>query len=102
MVAFPLVLVEWEDSSQPTSRWYQIAEIVEGAPTVCRTVGFLMRDDARVKVIAHTVNGEGQANHTTGIIRIPSRAVIRIDHLQVVTARLPSARKLRAPSTTVS
>lgn len=77
MSDYPLVLVEWEDSSQPASRWYQLDEIIDAAAAVCRTVGFLMRDDDQVKVIAHSV----AAHFATGIIRIPSRAVVRVVRL---------------------
>jgi hypothetical protein len=78
MSDWPLVLLEWEDSSQPVARWYQMDEINLATVVVSRTVGFLVRDDDQMKAVAHSV-ANGLA---TGLIKIPSRAVTRMVRLE--------------------
>lgn len=79
-----MVLVEWEDSTQPTSSWMWMSDIPDEQKIVkCKTVGWLIEDGKDVKTLALTI-GDGddkdicQAN---GIINIPTRCTIRTVHL---------------------
>jgi hypothetical protein len=80
MGEYPLVLIEWEDSSQPASRWYALSELEAEEPALCRTVGFLV-GDGLVKLVAHSIGGYHQNSHAAGIIRIPSRAITKLTRL---------------------
>jgi hypothetical protein len=77
---YPLVLIEWEDSSQPASRWYALNELKSETSAICQTVGFLV-DDGSVKIVASSIGSYRQASHATGLICIPSRSVIEVRRL---------------------
>src|SRR5262245_35745591 len=68
-----LVVVEWEDSTQPTSPWQWIADIKADAPKLCVTVGFLVHDTPEVKVLAQNLGDvAGAAVQGSGVITIPT------------------------------
>lgn len=74
-----LVLVEWEDSAQPSSSW-QFLEDVGAPPAVrCRSVGWLIANTEDVRVLAPNMGAVGgDAPQVSGVITIPSRAVLRM------------------------
>jgi hypothetical protein len=47
-----LVLIEWEDSGQPAPEWRWLDDVGAASPVRCQTVGFLVREDNGVKVVA--------------------------------------------------
>lgn len=47
---YPLVYIEWEDSYGCSSDWEDL-ENCSPAPMVCRSVGWLIHDDQKVKVV---------------------------------------------------
>lgn len=77
-----LVLVEWEDSSQPIPAWqwvetYEAPEIVR-----CVSVGYLIAETADALAVAPNIGDVGSDRiQASGIIRIPRRAVCRIADL---------------------
>jgi hypothetical protein len=77
-----LVLVEWEDSSQPVSAWqwvddYQLPEIVKAV-----SVGFLIAQTKTAIAVAPNLGDTTKENcQASGIIRIPRSAVRRITNL---------------------
>lgn len=77
-----LVLIEWVDSTQPTPDWAWIDEVSWKEVALCRSVGWLVYDGEEVKALAPnvaTVCGDVQIS---GVIRIPTRAVVRITRLR--------------------
>jgi len=92
MSKFPLVLVEWEDSFSPGSlagwKWETIdpAELDEGC-VICYSVGWLIRDDEKLKVLVPHANRmgicepDGYELHAGGRISIPARSVVRLVRL---------------------
>jgi len=73
----PLVLIEWEDSVQPSSDWRFLAQIGEQEAVICRSVGWLIKDTNRVKVLAPNFGGLQDATQlqVSGQIVIPASAV---------------------------
>ena len=53
----PLVIVRWEDSAQPIPRWQHLSELDPPDIVECATVGWLIRDDDKVKVVAQSIGG---------------------------------------------
>lgn len=81
----PLVLIEWEDSMRPRSAWTHLSDMREPpAPTKCASVGWLLHDTRRVKVLAPNMGGlEGEDNvQACGMIEIPARCVVKITRLR--------------------
>ena len=78
-----LVLIEWEDSHGDGS-WQQLDGEIEDRALICRSVGWLVLDGERAKVVAPHVNqGEdGVPLQGCGLMTIPARAVLRIVGLE--------------------
>jgi hypothetical protein len=79
----PLVLIEWEDSSQPISQW-QFADDLDVSAVRIASVGWLAKDDKDVKGLAPNVGGlHGKGSpQCSGVIAIPARCIIRITKLE--------------------
>lgn len=77
-----LVLIEWEDSSQPQPGW-QFRDDVRVAAVRIASVGWLVKDGKKVKGLAPNVGGlDGKcAAQVCGVISIPTRCVISIKRL---------------------
>jgi len=82
----PLVLIEREDGPQPIASWQYLVEMEPPRIVKCRSVGWLVHDDANVKALAPNV-GEMDTDHAqaSGVIRIPTRCVTCVRKLR--TAR---------------
>lgn len=78
-----LVLIEWEDSAQPSSAW-QFREDVKAAVVRIQSVGWLIKDGKRIKALAPNVGGIDRkvAVQVSGVISIPTRCVIRIKEIK--------------------
>lgn len=74
-----LVLVEWEDSHGGRG-WQSLDATPEDRALVCRSVGWLVLDGKQAKVVAPHMNEQepGVPLQGSGVITIPSRAVLRI------------------------
>jgi hypothetical protein len=74
-----LVLIEWEDS-HADGAWQNIGGKIEDRALVCRSVGWLVLDGERAKVVAPHINQEesGVPLQGCGIMTIPTGAVLRI------------------------
>ncbi|MGZ5442067.1 MAG: hypothetical protein ACXW5U_11505 [Thermoanaerobaculia bacterium] len=80
-----LVMVEWLDSYGCTPDWHTLAD-VNATPMVCKSVGWLIRDDEKIKVIAPHISDEGNASEMQqccGDMTIPSAAVLSMRDLAV-------------------
>lgn len=80
----PLVIVRWEDSAQPVARWQHLADMDMPDTVECATVGWLIRDDDKVKVVAQSMGGINTDDNirTSGVMAIPARCVISIERLE--------------------
>lgn len=85
-----LVLVEWEDSRQPSGQWQRLAGFEPAGVCKCVSVGFLIHDGADKKVLApNMADVEDELNiQATGVINIPTSCVTRIVPIEEVTSSL--------------
>ena len=94
-----LVLIEWKDSRQPNGAWQRLVEIGKQECCECVSVGWLIQDDASVKVLAANVADINEDMQASGVITIPTDAVHAIKPLVETTSSCPStsapARKRR-------
>jgi hypothetical protein len=95
MTAKELVLIEWEDSTQPQGAWTWLEQWDVPARVVrCRSVGWLVCDSEDVKVLAPNLGECGSEYQVSGVIRIPARSIVKIVRLpdaDYALALLPSA-----------
>lgn len=77
-----MVLIEWEDS-HGDGVWHLLDKPIEDRALVCRSVGWLLLDGERAKVVAPHVNEaeDGVPLQGCGVMTIPARAVVRITDL---------------------
>lgn len=77
-----LVLIEWEDS-HADGVWHMLGREIEDRALLCRSVGWLVLDGERAKVLAPHINEaeEGVPLQGCGIMTIPSRSVVKITDL---------------------
>ncbi len=102
-----LVIVRWQDSSQPVASWRYVSDIEENPkPIECATVGWLIRDTPEVKVICQSVGDlHGENAQAGGVMTIPARCIISIEALKEVTSSpcpVPSSRPGSKPKRPVS
>lgn len=83
----PLVLVEWEDSRQPTPSWNRLSEFQAEDVCKCISIGFLIHDKKDLKVLApNMADIESETNlQASGMMHIPASAVTRIVCLEETT-----------------
>lgn len=91
----PLVMVEWEDSAQPTPGWQFLDSFEPPSITHCVSVGWLIHDGADVKALAPNMGNVWDKNsmQVSGVIRIPARCVVRvveIDEPELTTYAYPA------------
>lgn len=56
---YPLVIVEWEDSTIPPTAWDSIESLAAWTPCVCRSVGYLVKNDrSGVVLVANIVDND--------------------------------------------
>ena len=79
-----LVMIEWIDSRSPAGQWQKLVELGENDYCKCVSVGFLLKDNKKVKVLAPNMADLDDPNNlqASGIIVIPSRCVTRIKSLE--------------------
>lgn len=78
-VGFPLVLIEWVDSSRLGDGWRMLDEIEAPEPHRCLSVGFVVKESKDAKVLVPNladVRSDDNKQAYGGII-IPTRAIIR-------------------------
>ena len=90
-----LVLIEWEDS-HGNGEWQEIDGSIEDRALVCRSVGWLVLDGKRAKVIAPHISepepgAEGQG---CGIMTISAAAILTMTDIAVHDS---TARQRRRP-----
>ena len=79
---WPLVIVEWQDSSQPVGTWQWADDYAEPEIVVCKSVGYLIGDTETAVALAPNLGDVTRDRiQASGIMRIPRKAVVRIDRL---------------------
>jgi hypothetical protein len=75
---YDLVMIEWVDSSRVGEGWIDLAAIGAPDPSRCVSVGFLVRENERGKILVPTIaDVEREENrHTHGGIMIPVCSII--------------------------
>jgi hypothetical protein len=80
-----LVLVEWLDSYGCSANWQPLAN-ANVSPMVCKSVGWLLHDDERYKVIVPHISDEtyqSSPQQGCGDMTIPTAAVVSMRDLAV-------------------
>jgi hypothetical protein len=79
----PLVIIRWQDSAQPLPSWQYLAALPRTRPIECATVGWLLKDDADIKVVCQSVGDLDDPTNAqaSGIMTIPARCVLSIETL---------------------
>jgi len=91
---YKLVLIEWVDSYGCSSAWSSV-DNCNVAPMVCKSVGWLIHDDKKCKVVVPHLS---QSNHPNanqqgcGDMTIPSPAVLKIVELSVTVKPVKSKK----------
>jgi len=83
-----LVLVEWEDSRQPSGQWERLSDFKPADVCKCVSVGFLIYDGPDKKVLApNMADIEDEHNiQATGMINIPASCVTRMVQIEEITS----------------
>ena len=79
----PLVIIRWLDSAQPLPSWQYLSALPQTRAIECATVGWLLRDDADLKVVCQSVGdlASPQNAQASGIMTIPARCILSIEKL---------------------
>jgi hypothetical protein len=75
---YDLMIVEWVDASRLNDGWMDLAAIPEPYPHRCVTVGFLVSENERGKILVPTVGDVGHKDnsHAYGGMMIPRSAIV--------------------------
>ncbi len=75
-----LVLIEWEDSRQPTSAWERVTDYEPADACICLSVGFLLHDGIDTKGLAGNMADLANMEdmQASGVIHIPTRCIRRL------------------------
>ena len=84
----PLVLIEWEDSRQPMSSWNRLSEFSPEEVCQCVSIGFLIHDTLKLKVLAPNMADIGSEENlqVSGMMHIPTSAITRMVCLEETTS----------------
>jgi len=78
MSGLALVLIEWQDSAQPTPGWQLLSEYEPSDVVTCVSVGYLVHDGAVVKALAQNLGCVGEDSaQASGVIHIPACSIVR-------------------------
>jgi len=65
----PLVIVRWEDATEPFSGWVEYKEMIEKKPAECFSIGWIIKDDQdQVTLMADWCNDNSQEGGRVAII----------------------------------
>tara|TARA_R110000737_G_scaffold321683_1_gene333733 strand:+ start:39 stop:356 length:318 start_codon:yes stop_codon:yes gene_type:complete len=71
-----MVLVEWEDSASPLSRWCHLDDLPTLEVIKCVSVGFIVAESDQVLMLAPNIGDSGTDNaQASGCIRIPKSGI---------------------------
>jgi hypothetical protein len=86
----PLVLIDWEDSTQPQGLWQWLSEVAMPKVVRCVSAGFLIRSTDQVKTLAPNLGNVdcGEDVQASGLINIPARSILSIKLISEASASL--------------
>ena len=89
-----LVIVEWEDSRQPSGAWKRLSEFKPDGICQCVSVGFLIYDGEDYKTVAPNMAdiSSDENMQASGLIHIPTTCVTKISPLKEITSSSTSSR----------
>ena len=75
---YPLVVIEWVDASRLSNGWMDHADIPEPYLHRCFSVGFLVSENAKAKIVVPTIADVDHPDnrHTYGGMMIPKSAIL--------------------------
>lgn len=75
---YALVIIEWVDSSRVGEGWIDLAAIAPPDPSRCVSVGFLVSQNTKGKILVPTIAdvAREQNRHTHGGIMIPTCSIL--------------------------
>jgi hypothetical protein len=97
LAEYPLMIIEWIDSSRLGAGWIDFDEINDPDPHRCVSVGFLVKENERGKVLVPTVADleHPENRHVHGGIMIPTCSIVSERRLTVSSsACAPLAERL--------
>jgi hypothetical protein len=81
-----LVMIEWLDSHAGRG-WQSIKQIKDSCePLYCRSVGWLVSENKKCKIIVPHISGEKNGNivlHGCGDLAIPTKAIVGLKILKI-------------------
>jgi hypothetical protein len=79
-----LVLIEWEDSRSPNGAWKHLCEKQNFDPVKCKSVGWLIFSNKKIKVVAPNMGDIYDASNIqySGEIIIPTSCILKITFLK--------------------
>lgn len=84
---YKIVCIEWQDSRQPASNWQLVSEMKDLEVAKCSSVGFLIHDDKKVKILApNLADLSCEDTQAAGIIKIPTACVTKIIKLRPISS----------------
>jgi hypothetical protein len=75
-----LVLIEWQDSRQPSPGWQWLDDFELGEVVMCQTVGWVVGRSKEALAVAQNIGDDGE--QASGIIRIPRRCILKQTELK--------------------
>lgn len=75
---YPLTVITWEDSRQQEVGWQWLEDYTPKEVCKCTTVGYLIHDDDKVKVLAQSMADDDQIS---GVTHIPTCCVTKLTKL---------------------
>lgn len=96
-----LVIVEWEDSRQPSGEWKRLLQFKPEGICECVSVGFLLYDGEDYKTIAPNMAdiSSDENMQASGLIHIPTACITKISPLEEITSSLSTSHPTRASGT---
>lgn len=74
-------MVTWVDSRQSDGKWSWLSAYSAREPVTVYSVGWMVQDDAEVKVLVQSLAPDGDDVQAAGLKAIPTRSVVKIEHL---------------------
>lgn len=59
MIKYPIVIIEWSDAMTVKDNWHEPIRDIE-TPATCVSVGFLIEDKEKVKILYASISGEDE------------------------------------------
>lgn len=84
-----LVMVQWEDSSQPSGAWVHLADITPSKPISCVSVGWMVFKGDMIGLAQNMGDIRNENAQASGIMRIAGRSVLKVTKLKEPYLRFP-------------